>query len=120
MNFDKYGDNGFNGKRFDRPAFQKMLQNVQKGKVDCIVVKDLYRLGRAYITVGYYLEMFFPRNNIRFVSIDDPFDTTDGIANRNKSEYIQSSTRIPLINLFNEQVSMETKMKIEVVLDMKV
>ena len=63
--------------------------------------------------------MLFPGNNIRFVSINDQFDTTDGITNRDKSAYIQSSTRVPLINLFNEQVSVETKMKVEVVLDMK-
>ncbi len=114
-----YIDNGFSGKRFERPAFQEMLQDFQKGKIDCIVVKDFSRLGRDYITVGYYLEMFFPSKSVRFVSINDQFDTTDGITNRDKSAYIQSSTRVPLINLFNEQVSIETKMKVEVVLDMK-
>ena len=95
-----YIDNGFSGKRFDRPAFQEMLQDIENGKIDCIVVKDLSRLGRDYITVGYYLEMFFPRENVRFVSINDQFDTTNGITNRDKSAYIQSRTRIPLINLF--------------------
>lgn len=114
-----YINNGFSGKRFDRPAFQKMIQDIQKGKIDCVVVKDLSRLGRDYITVGYYLEMFFPSNNIRFVSINDQFDTTDGITNEDKSAYVQSRTRIPLINLFNEQVSIEIKMKVEVILDMK-
>ena len=114
-----YIDNGFSGKRFNRPAFQRMIQDIQKGKIDCIVVKDLSRLGRDYITAGYYLEMFFPSNNVRFVSINDQFDTTDGITNRDKSAYIQSSTRVPLINLFNEQVSIETKMKVEAILDMK-
>ena len=99
-----YIDNGFSGKQFDRPAFQEMLQVIQKNKIDCIVVKDLSRLGRDYITEGYYLEMFFPSNNIRFVSINDQFDTTDGITNRDKSVCIQSSTRVPLINLLNEQV----------------
>ena len=54
-----YIDNGFSGKRFDRPAFQEMLQDIQAGKIDCVVVKDLSRLGRNYITVGDYLEMFF-------------------------------------------------------------
>ena len=96
-----------------------MLQDIEAGKIDCVVVKDLSRLGRDYITVGYYLEMFFPSKSIRFVSINDQFDTTDGITNRDKSVHIQSSTRIPLINLLNEQVSVETKMKVEVVLDMK-
>ena len=113
-----YIDNGFSGKRFDRPAFQEMLQDIENGKIDCIVVKDLSRLGRDYITVGYYLEMFFPRENVRFVLINDQFDTIDGITNRDKSICIQSRTRIPLINLFNEQVSIETKKKVEVILEM--
>ena len=94
-----------------------MLRDIEKGKIDCVIVKDLSRLGRDHITVGYYLEMFFPSNNIRFVSINDQFDTTDGITNRDKSAYIQSSTRVPLINLFNEQVTIETKMKVEDVLE---
>lgn len=55
-----YIDDGFSGKHFDRSAFQEMLQDIQKGEIDCIVVKDLSRLGRDYITVGYYLEVLFP------------------------------------------------------------
>ena len=51
--------NRFSGKRFDRPAFQKMLQDIQKSNMDCIVAKDISCLGRDYITVNYYLEMFF-------------------------------------------------------------
>ncbi len=56
---------------------------------------------------------------MRFVSINDKFDTTDGLTNRNKSAYIQSSTRIPLVDLFNEHVPIETKMKVEALIDMK-
>ena len=114
-----YIDNGFSGNRFDRPAFQQMIRDILAGKIECIVVKDLSRLGRDYINVGYYIEILFPSKNVRFVSINDQFDTTDGITNRDKSAYIQSSTRVPLINLFNEQVVIETKMKVEVILDMK-
>ena len=114
-----YIDNGFSGKRFDSPAFQEMLQDIKKDKIDCVVVKDLSRLGRDHINVGSCIEIFFPSENVRFVSINDHFDTTDGISNRDKSAYIQSSTRVPLINLFNEQVVVETKMKVEVILDMK-
>ena len=99
-----YIDNGFSGKCFNRSAFQEMLRDIEKGKIDCVIVKDLSRLGRDYIT---------------FVLINDQFNTTNGITNRDKFAYIQSRTRIPLINLFNEQVSIETKMKVEVVLDMK-
>ena len=98
-----YIDNGFSGKRFNRPAFQEMLRDIENGKIDCAIVKDLSRLGRDYITVGYYLENFFPSNNVRFVSISDQFDTTNGITNRDKSAYIQSRTRIPLINLFKNK-----------------
>ena len=114
-----YIDNGFSGKRFDRPAFQQMIQDILAGKIECIIVKDLSRLGRDYITVGYYLEMFFPSKGVRFVSINDQFDTTDGMTNQNKETPIQSSIRIPLINLFNEQVSIETKIKVKELLNMK-
>lgn len=65
------------------------------------------------------LKCFFPSNNVQFVSINAQFDSIDGITNRDKSAYIQSGIRIPLINLFNERVSIETKMKVEVILDMK-
>ena len=114
-----YIDNGFSGKRFNRPAFQKMIQDILTGMIECIIVKDFFRLGRDYITVGYYLEMFFPSKGVRFVSINDQFDTTNGITNQNKQVPIQSSSRIPLTNLLNEQVSVETKKKVEVILDMK-
>lgn len=53
-----YIDNGFSGNRFDRPAFQQLIQDILAGKIECIVVKDLSRLGRDYITVGYHLEIF--------------------------------------------------------------
>lgn len=114
-----YIDNGFSGKRFDRPAFQEMHQDIEEGKIDCVVVKDLSLLRRDYITVSYYLKIFFPINNIRFVSINDQFNTINGMTNRDKSAYIQSSIRILLINLFNERISIEIKMKVEVTLDMK-
>ena len=114
-----YIDNGFSGKRFDRPAFQQMIKDILAEKVECVIEKDLSRLGRDYITVGYYLEMFFPSKDVRVVSIKDQFDTTDGMTNQNKKIPIQSSVRIPLVNLFNEQVSIETKIKVKESLDMK-
>ncbi len=70
-----YIDNGFSGRRFERPAFPKMIRDILADKIECIVVKDLSRLGRDYVEVGYYIEMFFPRKRIRFVSINDQFDT---------------------------------------------
>ena len=61
-----YEDNGWTGTDFDRPAFQRMLEDAQKGKINCIVVKDLSRLGRNYVEAGNYLEKVFPFLNLRF------------------------------------------------------
>ena len=90
-----YIDNGFSGSRFSRPAFQQMIQYILADKIECIVVKDLSRLGRDHITVGYHLEIFFPRQRVRFISVNDQFDTTDGISNQNKEVPIHSRVRIP-------------------------
>ncbi len=78
-----YIDNGFSGKRFERPAFQAMIQDILVGNIECIIVKDLSRLGRDYVEVGYYIEMFFPSKRVRFVSINDQFDTIGGMTNQN-------------------------------------
>jgi len=114
-----YIDNGFSGKRFDRPGFQEMIRNILADRIECIVVKDLSRLGRDYVEVGYYIEIFFPSKRVRFVSINDQFDTIDGMTNQNLNAPLKSSTHIPLTNLLNEQVSVETQKKVEVILDMK-
>lgn len=112
-----YIDNGFSGKYSDRPAFQEMIQNILSGNINCVVVKDLSRLGRNYISTGYYMEVLFPSNRVRFVSVNDQFDTIDGITNQ---EYPYSSRiRVPITNAFNEQVSIEIKKKMEATLDMK-
>lgn len=101
-----YIDNGFSGKFYDRPAFQEMIQDILSGNINCVVVKDLSRLGRNYISTGYYIEVLFPSNGVRFVSVNDQFDTIDGITNQ-KNPY-SSKIRMPITNAFNEQVSIET------------
>lgn len=95
------------------------FQDILADKIECIVVKDLSWLGRDHITVGYHLDIFFPRQRVRFVSINDHFDPIDGITNQNKEGPIQSRVRIPFINLFNEQIFIETKIKVTESLDMK-
>jgi len=70
-----YIDNGFSGRRFDRPAFQKMIRDILADKIECIVVKDLSRLGRDYVEVGYYIEIMFPEKDIRFIAINDGVDS---------------------------------------------
>lgn len=74
-----YVDIGYSGSTFQRPAFQQLLQDISAGKVECIIVKDLSRVGRDHITVGYYIEEFFPMKNVRFVSVTNQFDTVNGL-----------------------------------------
>lgn len=112
-----YVDDGYSGTSFNRPAFKEMIQDIHSGKISCVVVKDLSRLGRDYITTGYYIEVFFPSEGIRFVSVNDHFDTIDGITNQNSP--LGSSIRVPIINAFNEQISIDIKKKVKEALDMK-
>lgn len=78
---DEYVDDGFSGTNFDRPEFQRMLEDLKRNKIDVIMTKDMSRLGRDYINTCYYIEKFFPENNIRYISILDGLDTAidDGL-----------------------------------------
>lgn len=102
-----YVDDGYSGRHFDRPAFQEMLRHIEDGHIGCIVVKDLSRLGREHIMVGYYLERYFPSKKIRFVSVSEQFETTDGMRDVNLPDGTQ--IRIPITNLINEQIPLDTK-----------
>lgn len=70
-----YQDNGYTGTNFDRPAWEELLRDVRAGRINCIVVKDLSRLGRNYIEAGEFLEKDCPRLGIRFISINDGYDS---------------------------------------------
>ena len=65
----EYVDDGFSGSNFERPAFQMMLEDIKKGKIDCVVTKDLSRFGREYIDSGMYIERLFPAMGVRFIAI---------------------------------------------------
>lgn len=71
----EYVDDGVSGTTFDRPGFCEMLQDIENQTINMIITKDLSRLGRDYIKTGYYIEDFFPKNNIRYVAITDGIDT---------------------------------------------
>ncbi len=68
-------DDGYSGVDFNRPSFQLMLEDVQKGTIDCIIVKDLSRFGRNYIEAGRYLEKLFPTLGVRFIAVNDNYDS---------------------------------------------
>ena len=75
-------DDGFTGSNFERPSFQKMIELITKGKVNCVIVKDLSRFARDYVGSGYYLEKLFPSMGVRFISINDNIDfLTDDSSN---------------------------------------
>ena len=73
--YDIYIDDGYSGTNFDRPEFQRLLSDVEKGKIDIVITKDLSRLGRNYIQTGYYTEEYFPDRGVRYIAINDSYDT---------------------------------------------
>lgn len=75
----EYSDDGYSGTNFDRPGVQKLLAKVKSGEVACIVVKDLSRFGRNYLEVGDYLEHIFPLLSVRFIAVNDHYDTNQHI-----------------------------------------
>lgn len=101
---DLYCDNGRTGTNFQRPEFDRLMEDIRAGKINCIVVKDLSRFGRNYKETGNYLERIFPYLDVRFVAVNDNFDTLT--AERTNDGYI-----VPLKNLINEVYSRDISKK---------
>ena len=79
---DVYIDDGWSGTNFDRPAFRRMLADIEAGLVNMVITKDLSRLGRDYILTGHYMERYFPEHQVRYISLLDGIDTgVDSTAN---------------------------------------
>lgn len=77
-NVEVYVDDGFSGTNFNRPDFKRMMEDIENDLIDTVIVKDLSRFGRNYLEVGYYLEEYFPSNDIRFIAINDNVDSDLG------------------------------------------
>ena len=77
-NTKHYVDDGYTGTNFNRPGFQQMIEDIEAGYVSVVIVKDMSRLGRDYLQVGYYTETFFPDHNIRLISVNDGTDSDEG------------------------------------------
>lgn len=92
-----------------------MLEDIRAGKINCVIVKDLSRLGRNRIDVGYYVQMFFPSNRVRFISIGNKIDTLDGMTNITFGKL--PGDRIPLAALMDEQYAIDISKKTQFVLD---
>lgn len=107
-----YSDNGQTGTNFERPGFEQLLTDVRTGKINCIVVKDLSRFGRNYKETGNYLQRIFPLLGIRFVAINDNFDTKT--AEKNEYGFI-----IPLKNIMNDTYSRDISRKVSSAIETK-
>lgn len=109
FNILEYVDDGWSGKSFQRPAVKALLSDVQKGKISCILVKDLSRFGRDYITVGEYIEKIFPSAKVRFIAINNHFDSSSMIQN---TPGIQISFENLMYDYFSEESSNKVKMEL--------
>ena len=106
----EYVDDGVSVTTFDRPSFNKMIDDIENGTINMVITKDLSRLGRDYIKTGFYLEDYFPKNNIRYVAITDGIDT-----------YIDSTNNdiTPFKAIMNDMYAKDISKKIRSVLKEK-
>lgn len=109
---DEYVDDGWTGTNFMRPDFERMMADIKSGAVNCIIVKDLSRLGRNYILVGQYLEMIFPLLNIRFISVVDHIDSVKDPASINNA-------LVSFKNVMNDEYCRDISNKVRASLDRK-
>lgn len=104
LNTRVYADDGFTGTNFNRPDFQRMIEDIEMGYITTVVVKDMSRLGREYLQVGYYTEQYFPEHNIRFIAVNDGVDTTTGVD--------ESTELAPFRNVMNEFYARDISRKV--------
>lgn len=99
----QYSDDGYTGTNFQRPDFERMIADIEAGKVNCVIVKDLSRFGRDYITTGQYLERWFPIHGVRFLAVNDHIDSEKG----------PYDMMLPFKNVFNEQYARDISHKVK-------
>ena len=100
--YEYYVDDGYTGRNFNRPAFQRMIADIEAGKVGCVITKDLSRLGRNYIEAGSYIEIFFPKHNVRYIAV------TDGVDSLTRQEMDIT----PFKNILNDMYSRDISKKV--------
>ncbi len=103
---DYYIDDGYSGTNFDRPAFKEMINDIENNKINTIITKDLSRLGRNYLKAGYYIDSYFPDNNVRYIAISDNIDT-----------YQREDDFTVFKNVFNELYAKDISKKIRFTVD---
>lgn len=103
--YDSYVDDGWSGANFDRPEFKRMMEDIEVGQVDCVIVKDLSRLGRDYIEAGRLIQKTFPAFSVRFIALTDNFDSLT--ANDNETSLV-----VPVKNFINDFYSKDISGKV--------
>ena len=103
---DEFVDDGYSGSNFERPAFQRLFQELEQGTVNCILVKDLSRFGRNYIEVGRYLERIFPVMRVRLIAVTDNYDSQSAWKT-------SDSIMVPMRNLLNDAYCRDISVKIK-------
>ena len=99
-------DDGYTGTNFDRPAFQRMLNDIKAGRINCVVVKDLSRFGRNYLEAGNYIEKIFPFLGVRFIAVADGFDTGAG---GNETKQMVSEIKNLVNDMYAKDFSVKAK-----------
>lgn len=102
----EYVDDGVSGATFNRPSFKRMMEDLEKGKIETIVVKDLSRFGRDYNETGKYLQKIFPEKKVRFISINDNYDSMNADAN-------DTHLVLPIKNFINDSYCRDISMKVK-------
>ena len=100
--YEIYIDDGYSGLNINRPAFKKMIKDIEDEKIDIVITKDLSRLGRNYLQKGYYTETFFPKNGVRYIAINDGVDTVN-----------DNNEIVPFKNVLNEFYSRDVSKKMK-------
>lgn len=100
----EFSDDGYSGTSFERPQFQKMMEAVKAGEINCIIVKDLSRFGREYIDAGRYIEKIFPQLGVRFIAVNDNYDSL----NFSTSD----SLIVPIKNFLNDSYCRDISIKV--------
>lgn len=104
--YDIYVDDGFSGSNFDRPEFKRMIGDIEAGRVNCVVVKDLSRFGRDYIESGRYIQKTFPALGVRFIALTDHFDSVS-------ADTGESSIVLPVKNFINDSYCRDISTKVK-------
>lgn len=102
-------DDGYSGVIFDRPAFKEMMDDIMEGKINCVIVKDLSRLGREYIETGRYMRRVFPAYGVRFIAINDNIDTL----NESAGDDLTVSVKNIMNEAYARDISIKTRSSLE-------